>query len=257
MKIIDDTYRIDSLLDIMRGCMREGSVVERREGRPSDCFVYVLEGAVDYRFPDCTCSVAAGSVMYLPRGSTYQIVVSEEYHHIYIDFEFERAGMEPVAMEKLESLEGLFRRALHRWLKGSGSSMLICTGILYEIYGQMMEKQRSRYVSRADRQAAVRAADRMLERLGDREMHLTDVAEHVGVSAAHLRRLFHAVYGVPPISYLQQMRVQQAKRQLIETDQSIEKIAGNCGFCNAYYFSRVFKSLTGTPPSIYRLENGR
>ena len=86
---------------------------------------------------------------------------------------------------------------------------------------------------------------------------MTDIADSIGISTAHLRRIFHATFGIAPNSYLQQKRIQHAKRLLTETELSLEQIAETTGFCNAYYFGRVFKALNGMPPGAYRQENGR
>ena len=183
--------------------------------------------------------------------------VKMEYHPIYIDFQFISSELMPTAVHDLHGLEAIFRRTLKHWLKGSKSSMLCCMGGLYEIYGKMMEQRRTGYISEESRALARRAEAQMIERLSDRNLKMTEIAEHIGISTAHLRRIFYATFGVAPNSYLQQKRIQKARLLLLESDFSMEQIAEATGFCNAYYFSRVFRSFNGMPPGAYRQENGR
>ena len=255
--ILKSIREIDEILDVMIGSMHTGSESERREGRPSDCFVYVLSGITDYFFKGTVLRVFPGSVIYLPRGSIYKMHVIEEYHHIYIDFQFVECGHEPTVLHEMHAMEGVFRKSLRQWLKGSDSSMLCCLGGLYEIYGKMMERRRTGYISEGARALALEAENRMVQRLTDHTLKMTEIADSVGISTAHLRRIFHATFGIAPNTYLQQKRIQDAKRLLIETEFSLEQIADMTGFCNAYYFGRVFKALNGMPPGAYRHENGR
>ena len=47
------------------------------------------------------------------------------------------------------------------------------------------------------------------------------------------------------------VRVERAKKMLESGIFRLDEIAAACGFANVYYFSTVFKAVTGTPPSRY------
>ena len=51
---------------------------------------------------------------------------------------------------------------------------------------------------------------------------------------------------------MNERRVDDAKRLLVETDAAIKTIAEEVGFNSLPSFNRVFKDLTGYAPSIYR-----
>jgi AraC-like DNA-binding protein len=72
------------------------------------------------------------------------------------------------------------------------------------------------------------------------------------MSKSHFIRRFHKLLGQTPAEYVRERRVASAAIRLIFTDESIETIAASHGFPNRYYFSRVFKALTGIPPAAYR-----
>ena len=56
-----------------------------------------------------------------------------------------------------------------------------------------------------------------------------------------------------PLEYLTQIRIEQAKSYLINSNiYSISEIADMCGFSDQYYFSRVFKKTVGVSPRDYK-----
>lgn len=81
---------------------------------------------------------------------------------------------------------------------------------------------------------------------------LKDVAESLCVSETHLIHKFTSQVGISPMRYLQQIRIEAAKRLLIATAMPINEIAAQVGFDDPLYFSRVFKQKMGTSPSSLR-----
>lgn len=99
--------------------------------------------------------------------------------------------------------------------------------------------------------------------LGERARHLFDhhygvpltvaeVAQKLHVSRATLFRAFRAEHGVSPKQFLDDLRLERAKRLLRASDQSVKEIAIGCGFGSESYFSRVFKQQLGQPPGQWR-----
>lgn len=81
---------------------------------------------------------------------------------------------------------------------------------------------------------------------------LSVLAEQFYASVYHLQRTFKRVKGVTPLTYLQQQRMEAAKRLLIETDKPVNVIGAEVGIANAAHFATVFQKKTGVTPSEYR-----
>lgn len=79
-----------------------------------------------------------------------------------------------------------------------------------------------------------------------------DIAQHVGLSEDHLTSCFRRELGTTPIAYLQRYRINQSKRLLKESGQSITEIASDVGFSDSGYFSRIFHRETGISPEAFR-----
>ena len=64
-------------------------------------------------------------------------------------------------------------------------------------------------------------------------------------------------YFMSPLAYVQTLRLEEAKQQLEATQLPIEAIAGECGYEDAGYFSRLFTKRVGLTPANYRRRFGR
>lgn len=67
-----------------------------------------------------------------------------------------------------------------------------------------------------------------------------------------LKRRFKAATGTTLIERLQMLRIEEAKRQLEQTDVSVDEISFDVGYEDASFFRRLFRRLTGLSPSRYR-----
>jgi len=83
-------------------------------------------------------------------------------------------------------------------------------------------------------------------------LRVSELAAMAGMSATNFFRHFKAATGTSPIDWLRRERINQAKKRLIETDDTIAEIAAQTGYCDQFYFSRDFKRMTTVTPSEYR-----
>ena len=74
----------------------------------------------------------------------------------------------------------------------------------------------------------------------------------MGISASYLSRIFIETYGVKFTQWLNDLRIEKAKRLLLESDHLIRDISQEVGFLSIQNFMRVFKQKTGVKPSEYR-----
>ncbi len=66
------------------------------------------------------------------------------------------------------------------------------------------------------------------------------------------KRRFTAATGLAPITYVQRLRIEDAKRRLERTDASVDEIGWRVGYEDAAFFRRLFKRTTGLAPGAYR-----
>lgn len=73
-----------------------------------------------------------------------------------------------------------------------------------------------------------------------------------GLEQRTLLRRFRAANGDSPITYLQRIRIEAARRQLELSRDSIDQIAWHVGYRDTSAFVRLFKKITGMTPGSYR-----
>lgn len=86
----------------------------------------------------------------------------------------------------------------------------------------------------------------------DPDFSIREAMDTLPVNRDHLRRLFVKETGQTPHGYLSQLRLEKAKRLLAEGQDTVAEVAFRCGFYDALYFSKFFRSATGLPPSQWR-----
>lgn len=83
-------------------------------------------------------------------------------------------------------------------------------------------------------------------------INIEALAKVVHLNPQYFMRLFKKQMGTSPMHYLNNRRMEEAKRLLDYTDLPVQEIAEKIGISNIYYFSRVFKQHTGFSPTAYR-----
>ena len=87
----------------------------------------------------------------------------------------------------------------------------------------------------------------------NKNISLDDISHHIHVSKYYLCHEFKQVFGVSPIQYHQDSRIEHAKYLLTTTQLPIGTIAEIVGFQNIYSFSKAFKKKEHVSPSVYRM----
>jgi AraC family transcriptional regulator len=86
------------------------------------------------------------------------------------------------------------------------------------------------------------------------ELTLSDMAQSVGLSAAHFSEMFRKSTGEAPHQFVLRCRTQRAKEILLKPELRILDVAVACGFKTQQHFARVFRQLCGASPTEYRRE---
>ncbi len=116
---------------------------------------------------------------------------------------------------------------------------------------QAQEGSRSNPQLNANERLMTRYAT-LLEREFGSSLNVTDYATALGVTPTHLTRACRASCGRTALTLLQERRLFEARKLLLDTDIPVQQIARNLGFSTPGYFSRAFAQHIGQPPSQFR-----
>lgn len=106
-----------------------------------------------------------------------------------------------------------------------------------------------------DSMLGLRRFEKVLEHI---ERHIAEpisvpaLAKMLSLHPNYFSNLFTEKFGMAPREYIVKKRVERAQTLLWCTSESLKEIAAQVGYDDVCYFCRIFKSLTGSTPSIYR-----
>lgn len=100
--------------------------------------------------------------------------------------------------------------------------------------------------------ARVQAAVKLMEDTVEAPLSLARLAKRAGVSARHLQDLFRDLMGVAPHEHYLALRLNAARRKVIETRSTFADIAAATGFNSASAFSRSYRAHYRESPSNTR-----
>ncbi len=86
----------------------------------------------------------------------------------------------------------------------------------------------------------------------EKKITLKDMAEYVSMSPSHFTRKFRQFISMPPMEYLNDLRIEKAKRLIKASSLNLTEIAMECGFSNSSYFSTRFTEKVNVSPIQYR-----
>jgi AraC family transcriptional regulator of adaptative response / DNA-3-methyladenine glycosylase II len=93
---------------------------------------------------------------------------------------------------------------------------------------------------------------RLLEESVEEELNVEHLAEKVGVTDRHLRRLFDEHLGASPVEIFITRRLHLAKQMILQTHKPVSEIAFASGFHSVRRFNEAFKELYHQSPSAFR-----
>lgn len=88
------------------------------------------------------------------------------------------------------------------------------------------------------------------------KISIPELAAKMGYSSSYLAKIFKKETGMTINEYIMSLKIQQAQGALRLSDESIQNICNQLGFCSQSYFGVQFKKITGMSPLEYRQRQG-
>ena len=109
----------------------------------------------------------------------------------------------------------------------------------------------SRFDTNKNQQKIKQAID-YIQQNYDKDLNMAVVSNHISMNYSLFSYLFKEYTGSNFVNYLKNIRMEEAKKLLAETDLRINEISTRIGYDNEKHFMKLFKASLGVSPSEYR-----
>lgn len=213
--------------------------------RPFCALAFRISGTAAITAGGSTYQIAPNEVLYLPQNLAYSAAYSDT-EMIVIHFVTQTDDPAPrvYRMENSEQIYRSFLRADLLWQNKAPGYLAYIMGQLYEILGQVVERETKSNLPRG----FLKAISYINAHFRDNTLTVPRVCENAGIGATVLRELFRQQYQKTPVAYITDLRLEYA-RNLISGGMPIEAAAAESGFNDPKYFARTVKKRLGCTPS--------
>ena len=134
----------------------------------------------------------------------------------------------------------------------SMSTFVETHGILLQLVSRFLTQEIFKYKDRGQ------VPDKILNTISyiqlnlSRDLSITYLAKRANLHTDYFSRLFHQHTGERPVKYIHEKRIERAQYLIITTQMTFAEIATQTGFENVFYFSKIFKKITGMSPGNYK-----
>ena len=221
-------------------------------GRPSHGLVFRRSGAVDYDFGTWQTRQELGEVMLIPKGTIFTATPAgvEESTYTIVNFQGDFSLAEAKKITLGSEMMDIFHRLDRCAAMDPERDRYWLLSDFYAILAQLVQQEQHSYYSKDTLSLIEPALELMRKKLFDPELNVGQLPVVCGLSDTYFRNLFAARFGVSPKKYILDRRLIHAK-QLLESGECrfVREAARLSGFEDPLYFSRIFKTRYGHPPS--------
>lgn len=225
--------------------------------------ILVIDGAFRYTVNGRELAMSKDDMLYVPQGAVRSAQGGEaEGHrmyvaHFYYDGDGERLALLTDGQHRrartyhAEYLKQRFALTIQQWLRKPAYYETLCHAMLLEPLALLNAEAE---LPPSIPPHALGLARQIEEFIVSRYLEPLDVptiAAHVNRTPNYVSNVFRAATGQTITDYIQQIRIAAARDLLLNTQMTIGEISDYLGFCEQSYFTKVFKRVTGSPPSAF------
>lgn len=230
------------------------------EFNPFAKIYYVSDGEGKVRIADRTLVLQPRRLYLIPPYMPLKLGCEKYMHHYWVHFttdrfaggvllDLARGHDEVTPSAGPEHVVAMFEDLYQAFRHNSPRQQMRAQGLLRLLLSEFLPQERHRV-----------PAQELLEFLPTLEYienNLDSVLTNDELAALHswhptyFANRFSRALGVSPRNYIISKRIEKARQLLWLGDMTIAQVSREVGFSDEYYFSRVFKKLTGIPPGRY------
>ncbi|NLC44731.1 MAG: helix-turn-helix transcriptional regulator [Clostridiales bacterium] len=231
----------------------------QERGRPGHGFLYVMDGEGLYILEDKKeLVVKKHDIVYMPKHSIYESTgsISNCYSYIIVNMDIiDNTKSDLVFTNDISIIlnssnsyyKNIFQEINNSYRTVGMASDIKCKALVYEMLHHLTLDIFKNELA-TNNYSKIYPAILYIEEHYRENVKLDDLANVSHLSVSHFRRLFNEYFDISPLKYINKLKIKKASELLSSGLYTVSEVAEETGFSNVYYFSRLFKEITGVSP---------
>ncbi len=229
-----------------------------RKNNNSILALYVEEGSIDFTAHNVSLSADKGKLLFVDCYKPHKYYCKDNAHIFWVHFDgsntrqwFEQITTQSGCVLSCNSkAQDSIKDILYAVEKGKPEAE-----ISKKIYSLLCNSLKSEIAYTNSKEDIVELAKKYIKDNFERDLNVNEIAKFVHLSPSYFSQIFKTTTGITPYAFLLDVRLQQSKLLLLQTELSVSEIASLTGFNSDANFIYFFKNETGITPLKYR-KNG-
>jgi len=224
---------------------------------------YAVSGRAQYRCAGQSFEVSKGQMLWFPKGMPHSGRSDPTLPWSFFSTTFDLHYLDPQAEAVLAALphratpgnavelQALFSELERLWISHEPGYLLRCRSIVLQLL-HVYVRACCTPAPAMPHARRILPITTLLQANPARDYSVEELAEMAELSPSRFRVLFKEFTGQSVVRYQNLLRINKAKDLLLSGEYTVTEAAAEVGILDVYYFSRLFKKLTGFTPSYYR-----
>ena len=241
-------------VDLIKPKKSEGKIVHYGKKIPRYELIYKLSGEVLTHFNKNVFHIKPGMVYIIPKSNDADYYIERTIPGDCIDIFFDTditlgESLITINFDEDYKIQNLFKKIYKLWITKPSGYYFKCMSATYELLYEMISKN-EQYSPKSKYKTIEKGIEYLHNNLYT-NINYKRPSELCGISYTYFKKLFIEKFGVPPVQYVNNIRLDRSSELLLTNNYSIGEIAKMCGFENVYYFSKKFKEKYRLSPTAY------
>lgn len=218
-------------------------------------FVCSGEGVLSYG--NTSISLTPGNIYIIPSGLHISLHCEQNLEKLFFHFKLQRFGTQDLFWGHpkcivLKNKKSKIEQVINHWKKGDAQSAIAIKELLYSLTLSALTHEKIDLGKTETYSSVTKKALEYIENNLHASLTAEDVAGSLYMSVGSFQKRFKRETGVPLGKYINSRVMFLAERLLHTHEFSIKEISEQLGFCDQFYFSRVFTATYGISPTQYK-----
>ena len=252
MAVSLDSIFITKIVAVYNVNFKDNRCAVRRD-RQYCALAYKIEGRTEYTCDNKSCIADSNHLVLIPPHKPYLYNLVELGTSIMIEFECDReiCEFESYKISDSVKMRNIFTDIWQMWMAKNDGYTLEILSAMYKMLHTVYVFGNLDYAIQKKEKLLRPAIEYIRENYANGDISNEKLAFISNMSTVYFRKLFSQRYGISPMRYVGNIRIENAKNMLLSDNYSVSEIAEATGFSSVYSFSRAFKKATSLSPSEF------